>query len=57
MYIHELPGWPRLHWSRKGLGEAFPAVRNQQGRLIGHMEASVSISVRKPCSKRSPPTC
>jgi len=39
MYIHELSGWPRLHWSRKGLGEALPAVRHRQGRLIGHMEA------------------
>ncbi len=39
MYIHELQDWPRLHWNREQLAEPLAAVRHQQGRLIGHMEA------------------
>src|ERR1035437_3337803 len=39
MYIHELQDWPRFHWNREQLAEPLAAVRHQQGRLIGHMEA------------------
>src|SRR5271154_6217492 len=39
MYIHELQDWPRFNWTREQLAEALAAVRHQQGRLIGHMEA------------------
>jgi Fic family protein len=39
MYIHELKDWPRFHWDREQLAEPLAAVRHQQGRLIGHMEA------------------
>ena len=39
MYIHELKDWPRFSWSRDQLGDRLAAVRHQQGRLIGHMEA------------------
>jgi Fic family protein len=39
LYIHDLPDWPRFHWSRESLAERLAAVRHQQGRLIGHMEA------------------
>ncbi len=37
-YIHELPDWPRFHWSRKRLSDRLAAVRHRQGRLIGQME-------------------
>jgi Fic family protein len=39
MYIHERRDWPRLHWDKERLAEPLAAVRHQQGRLIGHMEA------------------
>lgn len=39
MYIHELPDWPHLTWSRERLAEALAEVRHRQGRLTGHMEA------------------
>src|SRR5580704_14684240 len=39
MYIHEESDWPRFHWDPERLAETLPAVRHQQGRLIGHMEA------------------
>jgi len=39
MYVHELQDWPRLHWNREQLAEPLAAVRHQQGRLLGHMEA------------------
>jgi Fic family protein len=39
MFIHEPTDWPRFHWNRERLAEPLAAVRHQQGRLIGHMEA------------------
>ena len=39
MFIHELQDWPRLHWNLEQLAELLAAVRHQQGRLIGHMQA------------------
>ena len=38
-YIHELLEWPRFTWDQKALAEELAAVRNQQGRLTGRMEA------------------
>ncbi|MFN2425912.1 MAG: Fic family protein [Candidatus Binatia bacterium] len=46
MYIHELQDWPRLHWNRGQLAEPLAALRHQQGRLIGHMEA-LGFSLRQ----------
>ena len=39
IYIHDLPGWPSFQWDSERLTEPLAAVRLQQGRLIGHMEA------------------
>jgi len=39
MYIHELPDWPQFHWDSARLAAQLAAVRHEQGRLIGHMEA------------------
>src|SRR5664279_2028707 len=39
MYVHELPGWPRLEWNGERLAGALADVRHRQGRLIGRMEA------------------
>lgn len=39
MYIHELDDWPTLRWDRERLADLLAAVRHQQGRVIGHMEA------------------
>ena len=39
MFVHELKDWPRFHWNRERLAEPLAAVRHQQGRLTGHMEA------------------
>jgi Fic family protein len=39
MYVHEQEDWPGLFWDRERLAEPLAAVRHQQGRLIGHMEA------------------
>jgi Fic family protein len=38
-YIHELPDWPKFHWSQDGLAKQMAAVRHRQGRLIGRMQA------------------
>ena len=46
MYIHKQEDWPRLHWDRERLAEPLAAVRHQQGRLIGHMEA-LGFSLRQ----------
>jgi Fic family protein len=37
--IHELSHWPRFEWNRELLAEPLAALRLEQGRLIGHMEA------------------
>lgn len=39
MYIHELDSWPDFQWDRIRLSEMLSAVRHQQGRLTGRMEA------------------
>ena len=38
-YIHELPDWPRFRWDQQHLAQPLAALRHQQGRLIGRMEA------------------
>lgn len=38
-YIHELSGWPDLHWDSETLAAPLAAVRHQQGRLLGKMDA------------------
>jgi Fic family protein len=38
-FIYNLPDWPRFHWDRQGLAESLAAVRHEQGRLLGRMEA------------------
>jgi len=38
-YIYELPDWPDLRWDHEALEKPLAAVRHQQGRLIGRMEA------------------
>ncbi len=37
--IHDQADWPRFHWNREILAERLAAVRHDQGRLIGRMEA------------------
>lgn len=39
MYIYQRRDWPEFHWDRERLAEPLAAVRHQQGRVIGHMEA------------------
>lgn len=39
IYIHDLLEWPHFQWDGAALAEPLAAVRLQQGRLIGHMEA------------------
>ncbi len=38
-YIHEFPGWPKLTWDSDTLAAPLAAVRHEQGRLLGKMEA------------------
>src|ERR1700731_1641680 len=38
-YIYNQADWPRLHWNRESLAERLAAVRHEQGRLLGRMEA------------------
>lgn len=39
MYIYERPEWPHFTWRREQLEPLLGAVRHQQGRVMGHMEA------------------
>ncbi|MBI3050162.1 MAG: Fic family protein [Acidobacteria bacterium] len=38
-YIHQLPDWPKFRWDQGRLASTLAALRHQQGRLIGRMEA------------------
>jgi Fic family protein len=38
-YIHELADWPRFRWNQGGLTGRLAAIRHEQGRLLGRMEA------------------
>ncbi|HRJ79577.1 MAG TPA: DUF4172 domain-containing protein, partial [Planctomycetota bacterium] len=39
MYIWEQPDWPKLTWQDGSIAAPLAAVRHDQGRLIGRMEA------------------
>jgi Fic family protein len=39
MYIYDRKAWPHFTWNARQIAEPLAAVRHQQGRLIGHMEA------------------
>jgi Fic family protein len=39
MYIHQLGDWPQFRWDQERVANALAAVRHEQGRLIGRMEA------------------
>lgn len=38
-FVHESPHWPELTWDQGRLAGVLGAVRHQQGRLLGRMEA------------------
>jgi len=38
-YIHECGDWPKFHWSHEKLVSQLASVHQNQGRLIGQMEA------------------
>jgi Fic family protein len=38
-YIHDLPDWPVFRWNHEPLAGPLAALRHQQGRLVGHMQA------------------
>ncbi len=38
-YIHQLKNWPKLTWNNDDLLYLLGKVRNQQGKLVGRMEA------------------
>jgi len=39
MYIYQHPTWPNFTWQHEHLEPLLGAVRHQQGRVLGHMEA------------------
>lgn len=39
MYIYQQPTWPAFTWRHEHLEPLLGAVRHQQGRVLGHMEA------------------
>lgn len=39
MYIYQQPSWPAFAWQHERLESLVGAVRHQQGRVLGHMEA------------------
>ena len=39
VYIWQSPGWPSFHWSNDELAAQLGAVRHEQGRLLGRVEA------------------
>ena len=48
-FIHEQPSWPNLKWDSDLLATALAAVRHQQGRLLGKMEA-LGFDLRREAS-------
>ena len=51
-YIHQLPGWPDLHWRQADLAAPLAAARYRQGRLISRMEA-LGFPLRQEASLRT----
>jgi Fic family protein len=39
MYIYQQPTWPTFTWQHERLESLLGALRHQQGRVLGHMEA------------------
>ena len=39
MYIYQQPSWPSFTWQPAALEASLGAVRHQQGRVLGHMQA------------------
>jgi Fic family protein len=39
IYIYQLPHWPRFTWKHETIISLLTEIRNQQGRLLGRMEA------------------
>ncbi len=39
MYIYQQPAWPAFTWQHERLESLLGAVRHQQGRVLGHMQA------------------
>ncbi|MBL4844295.1 MAG: Fic family protein [Planctomycetes bacterium] len=38
-FIHELPDWPKLRWNSEALATPLAAVRHEQGKHLGKMQA------------------
>ena len=51
-YVHELTEWPHLTWDITDLAQALAAVRHQQGRHLGRMEA-LGFDLRSEANLRS----
>jgi Fic family protein len=51
-FIHELDGWPQLHWSHEQVAAPLAAARHEQGRLIGQLEA-LGFKVREDAVLRA----
>jgi Fic family protein len=45
-HIHQLSGWPALHWDQDALAAKLANIRHRQGRLLGRME-SLGFSLQK----------
>lgn len=52
MYVHESPGWPKLHWNNEILMAVLADVRHCQGHLLGQMEA-LGFSLREEALLRT----
>lgn len=52
MYIHQLPDWPEFTWQAERLAQPLAAVRHEQGRLIGRMEA-LGFELRQQATLRT----
>ena len=38
LYIHQLSGWPEIHWDPERIANLLAHVRHEQGRLVGRVE-------------------
>ena len=51
-YIHHLPDWPAFAWDPAALEAVLGAVRHQQGRLLGRLEA-LGVDLRAEATLRT----
>ena len=51
-YIHQLPNWPAFTWDPAALEAVLGAVRHQQGRLLGRLEA-LGVDLRAEATLRT----